>query len=259
MPLLDGHPLGTDLSLLPSTSWAAALGVEPPFPITLLDLAPLAGPLSPSQLATMLGQAEQARYQAFRYPKRRQEWLGGRLAAKAAVAALLTADDAGREPAAPELVIANDPAGKPHLELPGLAQPVYLSISHSHGRAAALASLHPCGIDLQAGIPTVLRVKERFATPAEEAVLAEALGRQHAELLRLTMLWAAKEAIRKMVPVTPLPAFQDVVLTETRPVGSAHLLLFSTDKICHNAIHPLRVVAAIMNDFALAATALFVS
>jgi 4'-phosphopantetheinyl transferase EntD len=253
MRFLDGHPLAATLATLPSATWAAALGIAEPLPITLLDLSSLASAITPLPLATVLSASEQTRYHGFRFPKRQQEWLGGRLAAKAAVALLLA--PSGSQPLPPALVITADPAGKPLLDLPGLALPVHLSISHSHDRAAAMASHHPCGLDLQAITPAVLRVQERFATPAEEKILAMAFGGEPA-MARLTLLWAAKEALRKMVPLSPLLSFHDAVLREAQPAGAAHLLLFSCAKICHNAPHPLRVVATLSGDYALAVSVL---
>ena len=245
--LIGGH-----ISVLPSTPWATALGLNEPLAVTLLDLAQTADIIPTPQLGEILGVAELERYHGFRYPKRRQEWLGGRLAAKAAVTQLLTAS--GTEPPAPAaLVIAADRSGKPLLALPGLGLSVHLSITHSHGRAAALAGHHPCGIDLQYATPTVVRVRERFATTEEERILAAALGRR-VEILRLTLLWAAKEAIRKMAPIRPLPAFHDTVLSAVQPAGAEYLFLFSAPKICHNA--PLRVVAAMRDDYALAVSVL---
>lgn len=63
----------------------------------------------------------------YRLPKRRQEWLAGRLCAKAALASHL---DGRREPS--RLLIEPDRQGRPRAR--GWA--VYLSISHSRRRAA---------------------------------------------------------------------------------------------------------------------------
>ncbi len=244
----DLHP-----TLLPSASWAAALGLREPLPIALLSLPALAGPIPPP-LPTLLSATEQDRYQSFRHPKRQQEWLGGRITAKAAVATLLTTGTRPA-PAATTLVIASDHAGKPRLELPGLAQTVHLSISHSHNQAVAMASFHPCGIDLQISTSTAARVKERFTTPAEETLLTTSLG-EHSETMQLTLLWAAKEALRKMMPISPLLGFHDAVLTGIQPADKAHLLLFSSPKMCHNTPHPLRVVATVLGEYALALSVL---
>ncbi|MEW6595316.1 MAG: 4'-phosphopantetheinyl transferase superfamily protein [Thermodesulfobacteriota bacterium] len=252
-PLPDGYPLAIPSFSPPSVPWAEALGLDGPLPMVLLDLSPLAAPLGPAQLAALLSAGEEARYHAFQYPKRRQEWLGGRLAAKAAVCELLATFGSVPPPSA--LTIGADGAGKPRLELPGLPRPVHLSLSHSAGCAAAMACFQPCGIDLQAVGPTVGRVKQRFALPGEEAILAAAAG-HHPETVRLTLLWAAKEAIRKMVPLPPLPGFRDIVLIEAQPAGAGHLFLFSAGEICHNAHRPLRVAAALLDNYALAAGAL---
>jgi len=242
---------GGHISLLPSAPWGAALGLNEPLPITLLDLNPLAE-ISPPQLIEVLSVTEQERYQGFRYPKRQQEWLGGRIAAKAAVQELL-ARLGFASPAATALVIASDHNGKPRIAFTGLPRTVHISISHSHGQAVAMASLRPCGIDLQYFTPTTARVREKFATTAEEKILAATLGKQP-EITRLTLLWSAKEAIRKIAPITPLPPFQAMTLSAVQPAGAEYLFLFSAPEICHNA--HLRVVATVLDDYALAASLL---
>lgn len=90
-----------------------------------------------------------------------------------------------------------------------------ISISHSHNLAVAAAMQRRCGIDIQQCRSAVVRVKSRFCEPGEAELLAASLA-GFDEVSRLTMLWSAKEAIRKAVPVEPLPAFAEMELVAVR-------------------------------------------
>lgn len=192
--------------LIPSLREGLGLAGEPL--LHRVDLAALravdeSGRLEPAQFLTP---PEQATYAGFTFPKRRWEWLGGRLAAKSAALAweglLLTA--AGLA----EWQVSNGPDGRPGLQrLTNIhSKPALeLSISHSHGVAAALVVAdHPCGLDLQKITGTVVRVRERFCTESEGVLLRYIDG---SEMVRLTLLWAAKEALRKGRGGVPLTGF----------------------------------------------------
>ncbi|MCX5875033.1 MAG: 4'-phosphopantetheinyl transferase superfamily protein [Deltaproteobacteria bacterium] len=151
---------------------------------------------------------ELSRWTGFSQKKRRTEWLGGRLAAKWAAAGLLgeaTVDWQG-------LVIRSEEDGRPYVT--SVSQPVapFISISHSGPLAAALAANLPCGLDIQQPGAKIHRVKERFASLKEEDILKTSLPKSFPETERLTMLWAAKEAVRKMVQTRPLLGFMEIRL-----------------------------------------------
>jgi phosphopantetheinyl transferase len=74
----------------------------------------------------------------------------------------------------------------------------------------ALVAAHPCGLDLQKVTDTVVRVRERFCSAAEANLLPG--GDQHREV-GLTLLWAAKEALRKARGGVPLTGFLTIHLT----------------------------------------------
>ena len=94
------------------------------------------GVLSPSELQ---------KYSAFRFPKRRDEWLLGRWTAKALVHSL----PAYQHYSLDQIEIHNAPEGAPYLQLPDRAAPAEcLTISHSGNFAlCALAT----GLNLQVG------------------------------------------------------------------------------------------------------------
>lgn len=168
----------------------AAMGGRPP---GLILLAPEA-PASPELLAP----AERELFARFEAEKRRQDWLRGRLAARAAVQALL-----GSCPA--ELAILADPSGAPLVQgAPG----VVVSLSHGHGRAAAWALRDGLpGVDLEKVRPRPPGTLRFYLSPEEREWVATFEGSQEPQPDRdgpasprdraAVVLWALKEAAFK--------------------------------------------------------------
>lgn len=149
------------------------------------------------------------RWTGLRQQKRRTEWLGGRLAAKWAAAALLGETAVDWQ----DLAIRNEEDGRPFVATEAHAVAPFISISHSGHMAAALAANLPCGLDIQQPLAKIHTVKERFAAPEEEDTLGAALPHHpFTETEQLTLLWAAKEAVRKMVRVSPLLGLLEIRL-----------------------------------------------
>ena len=142
------------------------------------------------------------------HPKRRREWLAGRIAAKTAIRLLLA-------PNAPELnniVIETGEEGSPRVVLQaGAAAPPSITITHSHDLAAALATVRSgFGIDVEAIGPSVSEIESSFTAPEEaERVQKLVPGREAA----LTCLWVAKEACRKALGVNRV-AIRDLTLDD---------------------------------------------
>ncbi len=157
--------------------------------------------------ALLLSGAEQNYLQRFRYPKRRHEWLGGRIAAKAALTGAMEAA------AFRLLTILPDRHGRPTVS----GQPDFnlsLSISHSGAYAAALAMRGPsCGLDLQEVSDKLPELTKYFAMPVELDLLADQpqLGSQET---RLTMLWAVKEAMKKSLLADQPDIFSGIELKQ---------------------------------------------
>lgn len=145
----------------------------------------------------VLSAAEQRYFQRFNYIKRKKEWLGGRIAAKAAILASLPAADQDLR----AITILPNKHGRPVLEelpacLSGRKSRPAISLSHSDGFAAALAREgSSCGIDLQEISAKLAGLTDHFATDAELRLLAEQADCD--EDTRLTMLWTVKEALKK--------------------------------------------------------------
>lgn len=183
--------------------------------IALLDLTRLQPLLEQDEglrfVTTLLSPAEARLFTGFTYPKRRLEWLGGRLAAKHC---LSRHPAAGRTPASwyCDYSLLPDGNGCPRLDtLPGHEPAPAISISHSRGYAAALASAtSACGIDIQQKTAQLAKVRERFTSEAELALLR----RIPDQLTRLGMIWAAKEAVKKCLLFDQSTFFGTISLIE---------------------------------------------
>ncbi len=187
--------------------WQQHFSPEPRLRLGGIWLADLAD-CTPEMASIYLGSDELGRWTGFSQKKRRSEWLGGRLAAKWAAAELLgetTVDWQG-------LSIRNEEDGRPYVATETQSVVPLISISHSGPLAAALAANLPCGFDIQQPGANILRVKKRFALREEEDILTASLPEAFTETKRLTMLWAAKEAIRKAVRAHPLLGLLEIRL-----------------------------------------------
>ncbi len=225
--------------------------------LTLLPLqrltSALAGHGEAELAARHLLPLEQARYYAFSHARRRLEWLGGRIAAKGAAQQLRPG------PGWQDRQIIADRHGRPFLaDSAGniLATPA-ISISHSHGLAAALAvESSSCGLDIQKILPAIHRVRERFTGPLEMTRLCRA-EKKLTESAGLTIIWAAKEALRKAAGTTPLPGFLELGLTAAAPFPVSGLLnpaLALDFRHPGDQRAPARVMAGLYQDFAVAFT-----
>ncbi|MEN8200316.1 MAG: 4'-phosphopantetheinyl transferase superfamily protein, partial [Thermodesulfobacteriota bacterium] len=100
-----------------------------------------------------------------------------------------------------------------------------LSISHSEDYGAALISNTPCGIDIQYHDPGLERVKERFCTETEERLLARQTP-ELSTLSRLSLLWAGKEALKKMLSPEGMPGFQELKLCSLSAHEHGNMVLY---------------------------------
>ena len=154
---------------------------------------------APLEVSGILSPSELQKYSAFRFPKRRNEWLLGRWAAKT----LLQGIPAYRQYHLDQIEIQNTTQGAPYLQLPGRAAPEEcLTISHSGDLAAcALAT----GLDLPVGID-LEKVEARtetfvldYFTPAEQQLVEQFPAETRAMVV--TLIWSAKESMLKALGV----------------------------------------------------------
>lgn len=200
-----------------------------------------------------LHEKELKQLQGYAYPKRRREWLAGRLCAKEALHSFL--HHSATAPVAPDYRqwrVASEKSGRPYFkQVPGIPSPFpHLSITHSRSFAAALVSASHCGIDIQYANESLQRVKERFCTGREEEQLQHFLP-YLPHLSRLALLWTAKEAVKKMLSPTGIPGFHEIELCSiTEPTSSTALLHVTTPT---GERSPLPVLAGLLNsDYGIA-------
>jgi phosphopantetheinyl transferase len=124
-----------------------------------------------------------------------------------------------------------------------------LSISHSKAYAAATSSRRYCGIDIQYCAQTLVRVQEKFCTSLEDHILQDTLP-ELPSLNRLTQLWSAKEAAKKMLSPGGIPGFHELELLKlSKKTKGNNLLFFSRP----GSTSPIQVVTAMFHkDYALA-------
>ena len=229
-------------------------GIVPAACITALDLAELEGILYDEQrrpsVVSLLSDDEKELFAAYTYPKRQKEWLGGRLACKASVLELLAQPISSEQ--FDSIVILPSAKGRPLLTVPSSlpGKTPAISISHSGRYAVAISALAgSCGIDIQQLTPTISRVVDRFADPGEVQLLRDTIP-DMSDTQRLTLLWSAKEALKKsLLPEQPI-IFQGVHLQDIRRNHDLVLLLSSPI----NTNQPAAITATLLPEHILAYT-----
>ena len=150
--------------------------------------------------------------------------------------------------------VESGPYGRPFYQpLRGCAAGTELSITHSHGLAAAVAVAgHPCGLDLQRVSAVILRIREKFCHDSEAELLVS--GKKPERLAAdLTMLWSAKEALRKALGGHPLTGFLAMRLEGLEKIAERAWLLTLVTVSGGNVVeHP--VATWWLEDFATALT-----
>ena len=134
----------------------------------------------------VLSLREQAYFNTLKFPKRRNEWLGGRFALKQAVARVLNVADIAQIEVLPHAT------GKPQLQVREKPAPLACSITHSNGFAVAAVSADEkfIGIDLE-------KIEHRMAAWATDFFHPDELTGNTDEFL--TALWTQKEALVKLL------------------------------------------------------------
>ncbi|MBQ3667130.1 MAG: 4'-phosphopantetheinyl transferase superfamily protein [Elusimicrobiaceae bacterium] len=135
---------------------------------------------------SVLSERENAFFQTLKLPKRKTEWLGGRLALKRVVSAHV------RLPIQAIEILPHAENGKPQLLIGGERSMLPFSITHSNGYAVAAIAPQAqyIGIDLEKIAPRINAWKTDFFHPTE-------LTGEGDEFL--TTLWTQKEAIVKLL------------------------------------------------------------
>ena len=140
--------------------------------------------LPPAQ--DVLSEREQAYYDMLKLPKRKTEWLGGRIALKKVVTQCTPYAFKQIE------VLPQEKSGKPQLVLDGKSPNLPFSITHSHGYAVAAVAPQAryIGIDLEKVAHRINAWKQDFFHPSELTEDTDTF---------LTALWTQKESVVKLL------------------------------------------------------------
>jgi phosphopantetheinyl transferase len=188
-PLADLFP-----TLLSLENLAVRAGGDRGHRLVLVDLSQVEKLLlsDPAVALRCLAPREQEILAGYRFAKRRREWLGGRLAVKAAL--LLLQEQPLSPGAMTRLSVLPDAHGRPSVQG---SRGHSISISHSGEFAVGMACREKsCGVDIQEISSRLDNLTPRFAAKGELRLLEDSPTPNDHDT-RLTMLWAAKEALKK--------------------------------------------------------------
>jgi len=164
--------------------------------------------------------------------RRRTEWL----AARQLVHAMSGRDRRG--------AFIKDEYGKPHLE----SSDWHISISHTHGLAAAIAAPRPVGIDVQVLVGRIERLAHKYMRPEELASLHSGHRIEH-----LHIYWGAKEALykaygRRRLDFCAHLLVEPFFLEEAKGTTSGRIVkdAFEADYRIHYAVEPAYVLVWVM-------------
>lgn len=249
-------------NLFPTDIREAAIEIfgEQSMQTVLLGLLPATNVCEHSQseslFCEMLHPKEAAILSGYRFPKRRSEYLTGRICAKLATQNFLDLTKTNSNyPLLPEIEIANTADGRPKVRVhtPKADEPkMDISISHSGDYGVALAAQSKCGIDLQQQKSALLRVQEKYCSVGEFRLL-ETFLTDNDTLTRLTILWAAKEAAKKALSQWQMPGFRDMEAWKLKSFTNCIALFLRLPHTTSQQMpREVTVMACMFNDYALA-------
>ena len=200
----------------------------------------------PESLREWLAADEERTLERLATPKRKRDWLAARLAAKRVAGRRLAA--LGRPQPAPEIRILNAPSREPFVALgassePSALLPISLAHASDYGACALAEPGARLGMDLERIEPRDPSWRDVMADASELG--AETLSSSEA----LTRLWAAKEAVLKLLGVGLSVDLREVRL---RPDGSVALSGAGEERWSRLGRPPIRVSHARYHDCCLA-------
>lgn len=202
-------------------------------------------------ISKWLTEEEHQQLTRYSFEKRRKEWFLGRICAKQATLELLNKGNrlAALQPL--DLSIGVNPGGRPYVQITRSKEvpaDLDISISHSHQKVAGLACRDHCGVDIQYLSDTLFKVKERYCSETEAALLDSTA---EDELIQLGLLWVAKEALRKCLNSAGHPGFLAMQLESIRPEQDYRKLDFTLDEP-YAHLGTVSVITHVHDDYALA-------
>jgi 4'-phosphopantetheinyl transferase len=177
--------------------------------------------LRQDDLAQLVGQ-EQSLYHRLREPRRRAQFIAGRVAARRALGVFLGETTAAGVP------IGKAASGAPHVDGHGS---LCVSISHSEDVAVAVVAPFPIGVDIELDAPRPDSFARLFFTSAERRRISLASDEERHTVINT--LWTRKEAACKVgqwggrLPFSRLDCSEDAVTTQgslldVRSTGAAN-------------------------------------
>jgi len=218
---MNQYPVFTDIFPFSLQRWLRAVFHSPFSGPVSVDLETLARSLDNNRMESpfvkWLNKTEREQFSSFTFRKRYVEWLGGRLCAKKALTDYIQKFHSLQIiPPPSEMVVLSHQTGRPYFQCDQLKKASIgpdLSISHCGKYALAFVSKSWCGIDIQEMQPSLVKVKGKYCGKEEEEHLRSFLLTPDIQQLHcLTLLWAAKEALRKMFSHLKLIGFLDMSL-----------------------------------------------
>jgi 4'-phosphopantetheinyl transferase len=184
---------------------------------------------TPAEPGGILSASELAKFSAFHFPKRRDEWLLGRWAAKSLPHSLPKYQDYPLD----QIEILNTPEGAPYIQVPGgNREQCCLSLSHS-GQLAVCTLTVDQGLRVGVDLEKIETRTETFVLDyftATERRLVEALaGETRAEAV--TLIWSTKESMLKALKVGLRQDTRSVEVRGLEGVPYAHKSNFTWNKI----------------------------
>lgn len=175
-----------------NADWALALGVEK-LAITRVDFQHSESFVE--HLASRLSTNEQKQLAQYSATHRRAEFVAGRIAAKGSW--LQFHNDASQRFQYSDLSAVSERGRPPHFEQDDVAiTDRFLSLSHSEGTVVAAVCDQRIGIDVQKVSNSIEKIRDSF-TNSSELDLVSRIFDEGTLSEKLTMIWAAKEAIIK--------------------------------------------------------------
>ncbi len=145
-------------------------------------------------LANNLQRDELEKYSSIKIEKRKNEWLAGVIAAKTALRNLMPNLENS------DILIEKSDLGKPIAVTNKGKKKTFVSITHSNGYAIALVSSSlNVGIDLEIIEPRDSSLIDELLAPKEQSLLN--IKNQDISDEKLTIIWAAKEAVSKVLGI----------------------------------------------------------
>jgi len=228
---------------------------------TVIDLTALACSLAEekerSSHTDWLSESERKTYNSFKFQKRFIEWLAGRLCAKQAITDYIQKFHSLQIiPAPRDLIVLSQQSGRPFLQCThpdGTPIKADISISHGGRYGMAMASRTWCGIDIQEERLSLEKVKGKYCIKTEEDLLKSILSiKDLPPLHQLTLLWTAKEALKKMLSKIRMIGFLEITL-ENIELFDGNSFLFQMripDKLLPT--HHINVVTVSYNSYGIA-------